>query len=80
MPRDPELRQKPDRPHPDLLGPDVLEEVSDSRTLEEEVTGTDGVEGARVLGLHAAEAQRHRDRDRHDEADGEGEGETLEMF
>lgn len=77
---DPELRQKPEGPQPDLLRPDILEEVSDGRTLEEEVTRNDLVEGARVLGLDAAEGQCQRDSDRNDEADGEGEGETLQMF
>ena len=37
MPGNPELRQEPDGPEPDLLRPDVLEEVSNSWTLEEEV-------------------------------------------
>ena len=77
---DPELRQKPEGPQPDLLRPDILEEVSDGRTLEEEVTRNDLVEGARVLGLDAAEGQCQRDSDRNDEADGEGEGETLQIF
>jgi len=51
----PELRQEPNGPQPDLLRPDVLKEVTDCRTLVEEVPWNEAVEGAGVLGLDAAE-------------------------
>ena len=79
MPGNPKLRQEPDGPQPDLLRPDVLEEVANRRTLEEEVPRDEAVEGAAVLGLDAAEGQGEGDRDGDDEAEGEGVGESLDL-
>ncbi len=79
MSGNPELRQEPDCPQPNLLRPDVLKEVADGWTLEEEVSGDESVEGAGVLGLDAAEGQGEGDRDGNDEAEGEGVGESLNL-
>ncbi len=71
MSGNPELRQEPDGPQPDLLRPDVLKEVTDCWTLEEEVPWNEAVEGAGILGLDAAEGQGEGDSDWNDEDKGE---------